>query len=128
MAAALFGSAAGVCFALQAGATKVLVMRLDQGVLAIVESWPLYVLIVSAAVGFALQQASLKTGALAPAMAALQAATLGVSVLIAVAVFEETISEGSGRVFPAVAGLALAIIGVALLASARQTRPQFPAR
>jgi drug/metabolite transporter (DMT)-like permease len=122
-AAALFATAAGVCFALQAGVTKVLVTRLDDGVVTIVASWPLYVLLFSAAIGFVLQQASLKTGALAPAMAALEAATLAVSVLIGVAVFDEVVSEEGGRALPAVAGLALAIVGVVLLATDRRSVP-----
>ena len=123
VAAALFGTAAGIWFALQAGVTKALVAALGEGAIAIVGSWPLYVFIFSAVIGFALQQVSLKTGVLAPAMAALEAATLAVSVFIAVAVFEESISEGGDLLFPAIAGIALAIVGVAILASDRQSAP-----
>jgi drug/metabolite transporter (DMT)-like permease len=116
-AAALLATAAGVCFALQAAVTKVLVTRLDDGVVAIAASWPLYVLVCSAAIGFVLQQASLKTGVLAPSMAALEAATLAVSVFIGATVFDEVVWETAGRMFPAVVGLVLAIVGVVILAS-----------
>jgi drug/metabolite transporter (DMT)-like permease len=128
VAAALFATAAGVCFALQAGATKVLVAQVSDGIAALLVSWPVYVVVSSAALGFVLQQAALKTGVLAPAVAALNAATLAGSVAIGIAVFEESISEGGASLFPALAGLALAILGVILLASARQQRPRFLAK
>ena len=115
--AALLATAAGTWFALQAGVTKVLVTRLDDGLGSVVAAWPLYALILSAAVGFALQQASLKTAVLAPAMAALEASTLAVSVLIGVTLFDEVISAEAVRLFPAVAGVSLAIVGVVILAS-----------
>ena len=122
-AAALFATAAGVWFALQAGVTKVLVTRLDDGLGSVVAAWPLYALIVSAAVGFALQQASLKTGALAPSMAALEASTLAVSVLLGVTLFDEVIAAEAARLLPAVVGIGLAIVGVAILASGRNQPP-----
>jgi drug/metabolite transporter (DMT)-like permease len=122
-AAALLGTAAGVCFALQAGVTKVLVTRLDDGLASVAAAWPLYALILSAVVGFALQQASLKTAALAPSMAALEASTLAVSVLIGVTVFHEVISAETERLFPAVAGVGLAMVGVVILATGRNQPP-----
>jgi drug/metabolite transporter (DMT)-like permease len=123
LAAALLATAAGVCFALQGGATKVLVSRLGDGFGAVGASWPLYALILSAVIGFALQQASLKTAALAPSMAALEAATLAASVLIGVTVFHEVISAEAERLFPAVIGVGLAIVGVGILASGGNQPP-----
>ena len=95
--AALFATAAGVCFALQAGVTKVFVSALGDGIAALLSTWSLYALIVAAGVGFILEQASLKTGSLAPAMAALNAATLAVSVLIAVTVFLSRLNWWIGK-------------------------------
>jgi len=117
VSAALFATAAGLGFAFQAAVTKVFVTQIGYGLGAILTTWTTYALIISALAGFALQQSALKTGFLAPAMAASNAATLAMSVLLGVTLFQETISRGQGRLSPALIGLALAVIGVALLAS-----------
>ena len=114
--AALFGGAAGVGFALQAAVTKVFVGELGNGIASLLTIWPTYVLIVSALVGFVLQQSALKTGVLAPAMAASNASTLVFSVLFGIAIFDETLAHGA-RLAPAWVGLGLAVIGVLALAS-----------
>jgi drug/metabolite transporter (DMT)-like permease len=115
--ALVYGSAAGVCFALQASVTKVFVPLVGHGIVTLLTSWTIYVLIVSAIVGFGLQQSALKTGVLAPAMASSNAVTLFFSVIFGVSVFGETMA-GGGRTGAAVAGLVLALIGVILLAGA----------
>ena len=115
--AALFGTAAGLAFAFQAAATKMLVIQYDHGFGTIFRSWPLYVFIVAEAGGFTLQQAALKTGALAPAAASLNATTLAASVILGVTVFQESLAHGQGRLSPAIVGLVIAIIGVVTLAS-----------
>jgi drug/metabolite transporter (DMT)-like permease len=116
VSAALFATAAGFGFAFQAAVTKEFVTELDYGLGAILSTWTTYALILSALAGFALQQSALKTGYLAPAMAASNAATLIMSVLLSVTLFQESLSLGQDRLFPALAGLILAIIGVFLLA------------
>jgi drug/metabolite transporter (DMT)-like permease len=118
--AALFGVAAGVCFALQAAVTKVFVEEVGQGIGALLTTWSTYALIASAIVGFVLQQSALKTGALAPTMAASNASTLVFSVVFGIAVFEETMTNGGGAV-PAWIGLALAVVGVSVLATGRSS-------
>jgi drug/metabolite transporter (DMT)-like permease len=115
--AALFGAAAGVGFALQAAVTKVFVGELGNGVASLLTTWSTYVLIVSALVGFVLQQSALKTGVLAPAMAASNASTLIFSVLFGIAIFDETLTQGTTRVVSAWIGLAIAVAGVVSLAS-----------
>ena len=50
-------------------------------------------------------------------MAASNASTLVVSVLLGVTVFGESISGSQGRLFPALCGLVVAVVGVVLLAS-----------
>jgi drug/metabolite transporter (DMT)-like permease len=117
VSAAMFATAAGLGFAFQAAVTKVFMTQIGYGLGAILSSWTTYALILSALAGFALQQSALKTGFLAPAMAASNAATLSMSVLLGVTLFEETISKGQGRLSPAIIGLTLAVIGVALLAT-----------
>ena len=124
MAAALFATAAGLSNAFQAAATKVFMTQIGYGVGAILSSWTTYALILSALAGFALQQSALKTGFLAPAMAACNASTLTMSVFLGVTLFGETISNGQGRLLPAFIGLALAIVGVVLLASPEPGHPE----
>ena len=124
MAAALYGTAAGLAFAFQAGVTKELVSVLGHGVGAVFSSWSLYVFIVVEGVGFTLQQSALKCGVLAPAMAALNAATLVVSVVLGVAVFQESLSQDVLRLGPALVGLVMAVVGVVTLASAGQSCTQ----
>ncbi len=117
--ALLFGSAAGVAFALQSAVTKVFVTVVGQGLSAVLASWTIYVLIASALVGFVLQQSALKTGVLAPAMASSNAVTLFGSVAFGATVFGESLSSGGARLVPAVVGLGVALVGIVLLAGAR---------
>ncbi|MGZ4692840.1 MAG: DMT family transporter [Acidimicrobiales bacterium] len=116
LAAALFAMSAGIGFAYQAAVTKVFVAQLGNGLGGVLTTWTTYALILSAVAGFALQQSALKTGFLAPAMAASNATTLVVSVVLGVLVFEEALSRGGGRLLPALIGLALAVVGVLTLA------------
>jgi hypothetical protein len=119
-ARALFlGSAAGFAYAMQAAVTKVFVTELGNGLGAVLSDWPVYVLVVSALVGFALQQSALKTGVLAPAIASSNSVTLFASVLLGITVFDENLAHGDGRAIPAIVGLGIALFGVGLLASAR---------
>jgi drug/metabolite transporter (DMT)-like permease len=115
-AAALFATSAGICFGLQAAVTKVFVTQVGSGLETILTTPTTYVLIVSALAGFGLQQSALKTGFLAPAMAASNASTLATSVLLGAVLFDETIS-GSGHLAGAVLALALAVFGVVVLAA-----------
>jgi drug/metabolite transporter (DMT)-like permease len=117
--ALLFGSAAGVAFALQSAVTKVFVDVVGQGVSAVLGSWTVYVLVASAIVGFVLQQSALKTGVLAPAMASSNAVTLFGSVAFGATVFGESLSSGGARPVPAVVGLGMALVGIVLLAGAK---------
>ncbi len=121
--ALLFGSAAGVSFALQAAVTKVFMTELGHGVAALLASWTTYALVVSAVVGFVLQQSALKTGVLAPAMASSNAVSLFASVVFGVTVFGESLSDGNGRLAPAILGLGIALGGIVLLAGAKPPRP-----
>jgi drug/metabolite transporter (DMT)-like permease len=116
--ALLFGSAAGVGFALQGAVTKVFVTLIGSGISTLLSSWTTYVLIASALVGFALQQSALKTGVLAPAMAASNSVTLFASVVLSVTVFDESLG-GRHDSAPAVIGLAVALAGIVLLAGAK---------
>ena len=124
LAATLFATAAGLSFAYQASVTKLFVTQIGFGLGVILTSWSTYALILTALAGFALQQSALKTGFLAPAMAASNAATLAASVILGVTLFEETLSKGQGRLSPAILGLVLALVGVILLATPEPHPPQ----
>jgi hypothetical protein len=120
--ALLFGSAAGVAFALQSAVTKVFVTMVGQGLSEVLSSWTIYVLIASALVGFVLQQSALKTGVLAPAIASSNAVTLFGSVAFGASVFGENLSSGGARPTPAVVGLGVALVGIVLLAGAKPSQ------
>jgi drug/metabolite transporter (DMT)-like permease len=121
------GAAAGLGFGLQAAVTKTFVTEIGGGVLSLLASWPVYVLILSAVIGFTLQQTSLKTGVLAPAMASANSVTLFTSVILGIAVYGEVISKsGTSHSVSAWLGLLVAMLGVALLAGSeapQQTAP-----
>jgi drug/metabolite transporter (DMT)-like permease len=121
------GAAAGLGFGLQAAVTKTFVTEIGGGVLSLLTSWSVWILILSALTGFALQQTSLKTGVLAPAMASANSVTLFTSVILGVAVYGEEISKsGTGHSVSAYAGLLVAIVGVALLAGAESPQQAAP--
>ena len=117
--ALLFGSAAGFGYGLQAAVTKTFVGELGHGALSLLADWSVYVLVISAVIGFALQQGALKTGVLAPAMASSNAVTLFSSVTLGIIVYGERLSaSGGGHVASAAVGLVVAIVGIMLLGSA----------
>jgi len=118
------GAAAGLCFGLQAAVTKTFVGQMGNGVLGVLDNWSVYVLILSALGGFVLQQAALKTGVLAPAIASSNSVTLFSSVILGIVVYGETLSKSGGvHRGSTIARLAIAIGGIALLASAEAPEP-----
>ena len=117
--ALLLGSAAGVAFAFQAAVTKLFVPLVGHGLSAILSSWTPYALLVSALIGFVLQQSALKTGVLASAMASSSAVTLFASVALGSALFGEDFSRGGGWAVATFVGLGAALIGIVLLSSAQ---------
>jgi drug/metabolite transporter (DMT)-like permease len=125
--ALLLGSAAGVCFALQASVTKAFVPLIGNGLSSLLTSWTIYALIASALAGFVLQQSALRTGVLAPAMASSNAVTLFGSIVFGTIVYGETISDGAGRLAPALIGLCMAFVGITLLAGAEPPGREQPA-
>ena len=116
-----FGAAAGLGYGLQAAVTKTFVTEIGSGLPALLSSWSIYVLIISAVSGFALQQSALKTGVLAPAMASSNSVTLFSSVLLGIGVYGETLSKsGTSHTGFTIVGLLVAIVGIALLAGSEE--------
>jgi len=122
----MFGSAAGVGFALQATVTKEFMTIVGNGIGDLLSSWEIYALIATAFAGFVLQQSALRTGLLAPAMASSNAVTLFASVIFGITVFGEKLSNGSNRLAPAFLGLAVALAGVVLLAGTKPPQASEP--
>ncbi len=114
--AALLGIAAGILFALSAALTKATVDLLDDGVLAVFEDWHVYALVVVGYVSTMLAQASLQTGALAPAVATQMSVDPIASVLLGVLAFDETIHESTGPLLGALAAFAVMLVGLVYLA------------
>jgi drug/metabolite transporter (DMT)-like permease len=128
VAATLFGTAAGIGFAFQAAVSKEFVLHVGNGLGAILSTWSTYLLILAWLAGFILEQSSLKTGFLAPTLAACNATILAMSVVLGITLFQETVSRGQARLSPALIGLGLAIIGVLLLAYPESRRVEPVAR
>ena len=116
IAAVLFGMAAGLGYAYQAAVSKEFVLHLGNGLYGILTTWTTYVLLVAWLAGFILEQSALKSGFLAPGLAACNSTILVTSLILGAILFGETISKGGDRLSPALIGLALAVIGVSLLA------------
>jgi drug/metabolite transporter (DMT)-like permease len=114
--ALLFGGAAGLAFGLATALMKALTGRLAEGLASVLTSWEAYCTLGAGLVGLAMGQAALRTGALAPAMAATNSATLLSSVVLGITVFGE--SFASGHMVAVVSGLGVTLIGILLLSRA----------
>ena len=117
--AALLGTATGLLFGLSAALTKATVERLDDGVLAVVGDWHLYALAVVGYASMALGQASLQTGALAPAVATQMVLDPVASLLLGVFAFAERLHETAAGVAASLAALAVMLGGLVVLAAAQ---------
>jgi drug/metabolite transporter (DMT)-like permease len=128
--AVALGVAAGLGFGLQAAVTKTFVTLVSGGIVALLGNWSTYVLILTALLGFGLQQSALKTGVLAPAMASSNSVTLFASVVLGITVYGEKLTKSGGaHVGFAMVGLLIAVGGIVLLAgSASPTAAEAPAR
>ena len=116
--ALLLGAAAGLGYGLASALAKALTGRFADGLGAVLTSWELYGLAAAGILGLATGQAALRTGALAPAMAATSSVALLAGVVLGLTVFGETLARGPGHLAAVVTGLAAAILGIALLSRA----------
>ena len=117
--AALLGTATGLLFGLSAALTKATVERLDDGLLAVVGDWHLYALIVVGYASLTLAQASLQTGALAPAIATQMVLDPVTSLVLGVFAFDERLHETTAGAVASLAALAVMLGGLVALAVAR---------
>ena len=116
--AVAYGGAAGLGFGLATALTKTVTDQLVQGVGVVLGNWQVYALLAAGLVGLFLGQSSLRTGALAPAMAATNSVMLLSSIWLGITVFGERFQRGGGRLALVLVGLALVLAGVSRLARA----------
>jgi len=118
--ATLLGVAAGVLLGgIVAALTKSTVDRFDEGFLAVMGDWHIYALAGCALTGFLLAQASLQTGALAPAMTSETVLEALAGVAVGIFVLNERIDQSAGETVVSLLGLALMVIGLLALARCR---------
>ena len=117
--AALLGSATGVLWGLSAGLTKATVDQLDDGLLALLTDWHVYALVAVGAIALSLSQASLQTGALAPAIATASIIDPLASLVLGLTIFQETLEDSPPGAAAAFVGLAVALAGLYVLAAAQ---------
>jgi drug/metabolite transporter (DMT)-like permease len=115
--AVALGCATGVLFGLSAALTKVVVGRLDEGIVHALLDWHVLALIVVGAAALDRSQASLRAGSLGTAVAAQMAFDAVTSLLIGVLAFGERLHANPVALAAALAGLALALAGLSRLAT-----------
>lgn len=116
--ALFFGTAAGLGFGMASALVKDLTGSFADGLGAVLTSWQLYALAAAAFLGLAMGQAALRTGALAPAMAATNSVALLTTVALGLTVFGEHFAPGGWHLAGVVVGLAVALLGIVLLSRA----------
>lgn len=114
--AALLGAGAGLLFALSAALTKAVGERVAHDALGVLADWHLYALALVGYASLTLNQLALATGALAPAIATSTALDPVASVVLAIALFEETLATSGLRIAVGAAALAATLAGIAALA------------
>ena len=117
--AAVYGTVAGILFGLSSSLTKPTLDYLHESIGTMLSHWECYALATAAVLGFVLQQVSLGTGRLAPAVATVSVANPVVGILIGVILFDERLSRPGWHVLVAVTGLVLALAGAVVISRAR---------
>jgi len=114
--AALLGMSAGILFGFSAGLTLTVTDDLDEGLVALITDWHLYALIAVGWISMTLSQASLQTGALAPAISTQMSLDPLVSILLGVLIFQEKIDDTFLEAAVALIGLVVMVGGLVMLA------------
>lgn len=120
--AAAFGIAAGLWFGLSATFTKPTVEQLHVSVSEVLSNVEVYGLLGFGLVAFLVQQLSLATGQLAPAMAAVSVANPIISVALGVLMFDERLTRPWWHVLVALLALLLAMYGAVSITMANRER------
>jgi drug/metabolite transporter (DMT)-like permease len=121
--AAVLGVCAGLLYGLSASFAKPVIEALHVSIADAAESWQTWALLGFGLVAFVIQQLSLATGQLAPAMAAVSVANPVVSVILGIVLFEERLTRPDWHVLVAVAALLAALAGAVLITLANRETP-----
>jgi drug/metabolite transporter (DMT)-like permease len=113
--AAVLGLCAGLLFGLSATFAKPVIEDLHNGLAAAASDWQTWALLAFGFLAFLIQQLSLATGQLAPAMAAVSVSNPVVSVALGIILFEERLTRPEWHVVVAVVALVAALAGAALI-------------
>lgn len=119
--AALYGACAGVLYGLSASLCKPTVEIFgDGGVSAMLESWEFYAFAGAGILAFVVQQVSLATGMLAPAVATVSVCNPLVSIVIGTLLLDERLAEPTWHKLVAYAGLGVALAGAVVISMATE--------
>ena len=121
--AAILGVCAGLFFGLSASFAKPVIDDLHVSVGDAAGAWQTWALLGFGFVAFVIQQLSLATGQLAPAMAAVSVANPAVSVVLGILLFDERLTRPAWHVLVAVAALVAALAGAVLITLANRETP-----
>lgn len=120
--AAVFGAVAGILYGISATLMKPVVETLhEEGAVAVLEGWELWVMAIAGLVGFYIQQLSLATGKLVTSVATVSVVNPVVSVLLGALVLQERLDrDPPWHAVVAVGALAVALLGAVVAASASE--------
>jgi drug/metabolite transporter (DMT)-like permease len=121
--AAVLGVCAGLFYGLSASFAKPVIDDLHTSIADAAGAWQTWALLGFGFVAFVIQQLSLATGQLAPAMAAVSVANPAVSVVLGIVLFEERLTRPGWHVVVAVAALLAALAGAVLITLANRETP-----
>src|SRR5262245_7185732 len=109
--AAVYGVCAGLFFGLSATFSKPVINDLHVSIGEAAGDWRTWALLGFGFIAFIIQQLSLATGQLAPAMATVSVANPAISVLLGILLFDERLTRPPWHVAVAVAALLMALAG-----------------
>jgi hypothetical protein len=118
--AAILGTCAGLLFGLSATFDKPVINDLHESLGAAATDLATWGLLGFGFAAFLIQQLSLATGQLAPAMAAVSVANPGVSVVLGILLYEERLTRPTWHVLVAVAALLAALAGATVITLANR--------
>ncbi len=118
--AAVLGLCAGLLYGLSATFAKPVIADLHVGIAEAAGDWRTWALLGFGFIAFVIQQMSLATGQLAPAMATLSVANPVVSVVLGILLFDERLTQPEWHVVVAFAALLAALAGAALITFANR--------
>jgi drug/metabolite transporter (DMT)-like permease len=121
--AAVLGVCSGLFFALCATFAKPVLNDLHVGIAEAAADWRSWALLAFGFAGFLIQQLSLATGQLAPAMAAVSVSNPAVSVILGIVLFGERLTRPAWHDLIAVCALLAALGGAAVITLANRDTP-----